>query len=141
MVVRQKHFGTQKSKSSIVNTKNQIADILTKGSFSRDEWNHLLCLFNIMNSMYSCSHFSDFLSNDQVGHQSAMSKRGQKTASNEGSPTTKAKPCLLLREREQRSEDISSQRLGSRVNPENADETKKSQEQPGNWCSPTQIQK
>ena len=32
-------------------TKNQLADILTKGNFTRDEWNHLLCLFNI-------SHFS-----------------------------------------------------------------------------------
>ena len=32
-------------------TKNQLADILTKGSFTRDEWNHLLTLFNI-------SHFS-----------------------------------------------------------------------------------
>ena len=31
-----------------VNTRNQLADILTKGSFSRDEWNHLLRLFNIM---------------------------------------------------------------------------------------------
>ena len=28
-----------------------IADILTKENFTRDEWNHLLCLFNI-------SHFS-----------------------------------------------------------------------------------
>ena len=27
--------------------------------------------------MYSCSHFSDFLSDDQVRKQSAMSKRGQ----------------------------------------------------------------
>ena len=26
-----------------VDTKNQLADILTNGSFSRDEWNHLLC--------------------------------------------------------------------------------------------------
>ena len=34
-----------------INTKNQLADILTKGNFTRDEWNHLLCLFNI-------SHFS-----------------------------------------------------------------------------------
>ena len=24
-------------------TKNQLADILTKGNFTRDEWNHLLC--------------------------------------------------------------------------------------------------
>ena len=28
-------------------TKNQLADILTKGNFTHDEWNHLLCLFNI----------------------------------------------------------------------------------------------
>ena len=42
---------TQKSKSSTSTPKNQLADILTKGKFTRDEWNHLLCLFNI-------SHFS-----------------------------------------------------------------------------------
>ena len=29
-----------------IDTKNQLADILTKGHFTRDEWNHLLCLFN-----------------------------------------------------------------------------------------------
>ena len=30
-----------------IDTKNQLTDILTKGSFTRDEWNHLLCFFNI----------------------------------------------------------------------------------------------
>ena len=30
-----------------IDIKNQLADILTKGNFTRDEWNHLLCLFNI----------------------------------------------------------------------------------------------
>ena len=34
-----------------IDPKNQLADILTKGNFTRDEWIHLLCLFNI-------SHFS-----------------------------------------------------------------------------------
>ena len=34
-----------------IDTKNQLADILTKGNFTREEWNHLLSLFNI-------SHFS-----------------------------------------------------------------------------------
>ena len=34
-----------------IDTKNQLADILTKGNFTRDEFNHLLNLFNI-------SHFS-----------------------------------------------------------------------------------
>ena len=36
-----------------IDTKNQLADMLTKGNFTRDEWNHLLCLFNI-------SHFSSY---------------------------------------------------------------------------------
>ena len=41
-----------------VDIKNQVADVLTKGRFTRNEWNHLLCLLNIMNfSMFSCSHF------------------------------------------------------------------------------------
>ena len=53
-----------------VDTKNQLADMLTKERFTRDEWNHLLCLFNIMSfSMFSCSHFSNFLS-DLIGKQS-----------------------------------------------------------------------
>ena len=34
-----------------IDTKQQLADILTKGNFTRDEWNNLLHLFNI-------SHFS-----------------------------------------------------------------------------------
>ena len=74
--------------------------------------------------MHSCGHKSNFLSDDpdSIGQQNAMSKSGQKTTTNEGSPTATAKPCLVSREREQRSEEISSQSLGSRVNPGNADE-------------------
>ena len=34
-----------------IDTKNQLADILTNGNLTCDEWNHFLCLFNI-------SHFS-----------------------------------------------------------------------------------
>ena len=30
-----------------VDTKNQLADMLTKGNLTRDEWNHLFRLFNI----------------------------------------------------------------------------------------------
>ena len=47
-----------------IDTKNQHADILTKGNFTRDEWNHLLCSFNI-------SHFSSIKSLE------VMSKRTQ----------------------------------------------------------------
>ena len=32
-----------------VDTKNQLADILTQGNFTRDEWNHLLHLWTIAN--------------------------------------------------------------------------------------------
>ena len=47
-----------------IDTKNQLADILTKGNFTRDEWNHLLTLFNI-------SHFSS------TSCIAAMAKRAQ----------------------------------------------------------------
>ena len=56
--------------------------------------------------MFSCSHVGDFLSDDQVRQESAMSKRGQEATSDEGSPMAKAKPCLLARE--SRSEGNSS---------------------------------
>ena len=65
-----------------VDTKNQLADILTKGNFTRDEWNHLLCLFNI-------SHFSSM---DNV---KAMSKRTQEDVGEER-VTAKSKPMMNL---------------------------------------------
>ena len=40
-----------KNQIRYIDTKHQFADILTKGNFTRDEWNNLLHLFNI-------SHFS-----------------------------------------------------------------------------------
>ena len=47
-----------------IDTQNQLADILTKGNFTRDEWNHLLCMFNI-------SHFSSTVCSE------TMAKRPQ----------------------------------------------------------------
>ena len=47
-----------------IDAKNQLADKLTRRNFTRDEWNHLLCLFNI-------SHFSS------TGCSEVMSKRTQ----------------------------------------------------------------
>ena len=37
-----------------VDTKHQLADILTKGNFTRDEWNILLYLFNISHFSFLC---------------------------------------------------------------------------------------
>ena len=45
-----------------IDTKNQLADILTKGNFTRDECNHL-CLFNI-------SHFSSIVCSDTIAKRS-----------------------------------------------------------------------
>ena len=65
-----------------IDTKNQLADILTKGNFTRDEWNHLLNLFNI-------SHFSS------TACTAAMAKRAQQ-GSGEERVTAKSRPMMNL---------------------------------------------
>ena len=65
-----------------IDTKNQLADILTKGNFARYEWNHLLCLFNN-------SHFSS------INNLEAMSKRTPEDAGGER-VTAKSKPMNLV---------------------------------------------
>ena len=65
-----------------IDTKNQLADILTKGNFTRDEWNHLLTLFNI-------SHFSSTICS------AAMAKRVQQE-SGEERVTAKLWPMMNL---------------------------------------------
>ena len=98
---------TPKSKSNTLTPKNQLADILTKGSLSKNEWNHLTVI-------------------------GAMSKRGKEATSNDGSPTAKAKPVNLVM-RSQYKGETSSSSLGSRVNLENDDERKRIGQAPGNW--------
>ena len=63
-----------------IDTKNQLTDILTKGNFTRDEWNHLLCLFNI-------SHFRS------TACIAAMAKRSQQE-SGEERVTAKSRPMM-----------------------------------------------
>ena len=65
-----------------IDTKNQLADILTKGNFTRDEWNHLLCLFNI-------SHFRSTVCS------AAMAKRLQQD-SGEERVKAKSRPMMNL---------------------------------------------
>ena len=65
-----------------IDTKNQLADILTKGNFTRDEWNHLLSLFNI-------SHFSSTVCS------ATMAKRIQQE-SGEERVTAKSRPMMNL---------------------------------------------
>ena len=65
-----------------IDTKNQLADMLTEGNFTRDEWNHPLCLFNI-------SHFSSAVCSD------TMAKRSQQE-SGEERVTAKSRPMMHL---------------------------------------------
>ena len=65
-----------------IDTKNQLADILTKGNLTRDEWNHLLNLFNT-------SHFSS------TACIAAMAKRVQQE-SGEERVTAKSRPMMNL---------------------------------------------
>ena len=68
-----------KSKS---NTSTPKTDILTKGNFTRDEWNHLLCLFNI-------SHFSSTVCSETIA------KRSQQDSGEERA-TAKSRPMMNL---------------------------------------------
>ena len=65
-----------------IDTKNQLADILTKGNFTRDEWNHLLCLFNI-------SHFSSTVCSDTMAQRSQQDSREDRV-------TAKSRPMMNL---------------------------------------------
>ena len=65
-----------------IDTKNQLADILTKGNFTRDEWNHLLTFLKI----------SQFSSTACIA---AMAKRAQQE-SGEGRVTAKSRPMMNL---------------------------------------------
>ena len=70
---------TPKSKSSTSTPKTQLAD---KGNFTRDEWNHLLCLFNI-------SHFSSTVCSDTMAKRSQQDSGGERV-------TAKSRPMMNL---------------------------------------------
>ena len=63
-----------------IDINKQLADMLTKGDSTRDEWNHLLCLFKI-------SHFSPIV------NSGAMQKRFQQDS---GEERVTAKPKLMM---------------------------------------------
>ena len=65
-----------------IDTKNQRADFLTKGNFTRDEWKHLLNLF-------SMSHFSS------TACTTAMAKRSQQDSGGDR-VTAKSRPMMNL---------------------------------------------
>ena len=116
-----------KIQNKYVDTKNQFADMLTKGSFSRDEWNHFLCSFNIM-CFWTHSGSSNYKSSFSQARErvviGAMSKRGRDSNSSDGFPMANARPADLVMHG-QCKEDVSPQRSGSLVNPVNDNNRKK----------------
>ena len=58
-----------------VDTKHQLADVLTKGNFTRDEWNKLLHLFNISHSsLTSCTKRMSEMMQEQEGEDRIVAK-------------------------------------------------------------------
>ena len=81
----------RKIRMKYVDTKHQLADILTKSNFTRDEWNNRLCLFNI-------SHFSILCCSQKFQLDQPHWNDGEKDATRTGEAriVAKSKPTLNL---------------------------------------------
>ena len=80
-----------KTQIKCVDTKNQLADFLAKGSFTRDEWNHVLRLFNVMTlSMFSRSRVRS------VEKATVTSKRIQERKKEEEPAVAKLRSVCLI---------------------------------------------
>ena len=80
-----------KTRIRYIDTKHQMADILTKGHFTRDEWNTLLCLFNI-------SHFTSLCCAKNLSLLSCITERMPKRMqeqSEENRIVAKSRPVVM----------------------------------------------
>ena len=80
-----------KSQIRYVDTKHQLADILTKGNFTHDEWNNLLYLFHI-------SHFDSLCCAQNVSLTSCTKTMAKRMQEQEGEEriVAKSKPTMNL---------------------------------------------
>ena len=71
-------------------TKHQFADILTKGNFTRDDWNQLLYLFNIshFSSLCCAQNFSLISCTSTVANRMQEQKEDNRTVA-------KSKPATM----------------------------------------------
>ena len=75
-----------------IDTKHQLADMLTNGNFTRDEWNNLLHLFNI-------SHFSSLCCAQNFSLTSCpktMAKRMQEQKEEDNRVVAKSMPTAMI---------------------------------------------
>ena len=77
-----------------IDTKNQLADILTKGNFTRDEWNHLLNLFNISHFSSSAKDIGPFFKRCNARHRQTFFNLGNVYVFNIGSICIHGKELL-----------------------------------------------
>ena len=82
IVVSIESIWISKSKSNTSTSKKKLTDILIKKHFTRDEWNHLWCIFNT-------NHFSSPV------YSPVMTKRAQQ-GSGEERVTAKSRPMMNL---------------------------------------------
>ena len=72
-----------------IDSKHQIADILTKGNFTRDQWNNLLHLFNISHfSSLCCAKNFSLISSITLAKRIQEQKEGEKDVS-------KSRPAVM----------------------------------------------
>ena len=75
-------FLDPKSQIRYIDTKHQLADILTKGNFTRDEWNSLLHLFSISHfSSTCCTKNFSFISCSTMAKRIQEQKEEEKVVS------------------------------------------------------------
>ena len=75
-----------------IDTKPQLADILTKCNFTRDEWNNLLHLFNISHFSSTCCAMNSSL----MSCPKTMAKRMQEQKEEERSVATSTSTAIGL---------------------------------------------
>ena len=78
-----------------IDSKHQLADILTKGNFTRDEWNNLLHLFNISHFSSTCCAKNSSL----ISCSKTLTKRMQEQKGEERSVTISKSTAMNLSSR------------------------------------------
>ena len=72
-----------------IDTKHQLADMMTKGNFTRDEWNNLLHLLNV-------SHFSSTCCTKNFSLISCSTvAKGIQNETEEGRVVSKSRPAVM----------------------------------------------
>ena len=83
-------WNTRSKSNMSVNTKEQLADILTKGNIKRDEWNHLLHLFNIRHvSSTCCAKNSSLISCSKTMATRMQEQKGEEKSAAKSTSTAK----------------------------------------------------